>query len=159
MLLLIKVFGTGLLPYLKIRQGCAHCFALFIPALFVDGNEACKTHALVSGAEGMAGTLGVDGHSVKNGIGHLRCQEPAPDQLVKLILVRGQAAPDPVRIQLHMGGTDGFMGILGICLGLKHMERAVIILFSVSCLDKICSGQHCLVRQTERVGTHVGDET
>ena len=41
-----------------------------------------------------------------------------------------------------MGGTDGFVGILGIALGLKHMELTVIIALTVAGTDEIRGSSH-----------------
>ena len=93
----------------------------------------------------MSRAFRIDGHGIIDGVCHLAGQEPAPDQLVELILVQGQAGTNPLRVQLHMGGADGFVGILGPGLGLVHMEFSVIIFFAVAAPNEIGGGGHSLV--------------
>ncbi len=89
----------------------------------------------MGGPEHMTGALGVNGHRIKQGVCHLACQEPAPDQLIELKLVCRQAAADGLRIQLHMGGADGFVGILGPGFCLIDMELSIVIVFAVAAAD------------------------
>ena len=159
MLLLGNLFATCLVAYIQLRQRRANCLALIIATLFIDRDETGKTHALMGTAEDMAGAFGVNGHRVENSICHLGCQKTAPDQLVKPILILGQSTADTFGIQLHMGGADGFVGILRIGLCLEHMELAVVIFLAVAPLDKISGSSHRLVGKTQRVGTHIGNQT
>ena len=131
---------------------------LVVPSLLIDGNEAGEAQALVGGAEGMTGTCGIDGHGVIHRVGHLACQEPAPDQLIQPVLIPGQAGAHPLGIQLHMGRTDGLVGILCPCLGFIDMERAIIILLAVAAADEAGGGGHRLVGKAQGVGTHIGNQ-
>ena len=158
MLFLLNLGGSGLLPCRQIRQRRTHGFALVIPAFLINGDEAGEAHTLVAGAENVAFTLGIDGHGIINGICHLGSQETAPDQLVELVLVSRQAFPDPLRLQLHMGGADGFVGILRPGLGLENVVLSIIIGITVAVFDKPCGSIHGLVGKAQGVGTHVGDE-
>ena len=144
-LLLIDFGGRGFLPYLQFRQRGTHRLRFLIPALFINGNKAGEPEALVCGPEHMPRALGIDRYGIIDGICHLACQEPAPDQLVELILVQGQAGLHPLRVQLHVGGPDGFMGILGPGLGLVNMEFAVIVFLAVAGPNEIGSRGHSLV--------------
>ena len=159
MLLLLKVRTSSLVPCLQVRQSRAHGLGLFVPAFFVDCQEAGKPDALVGSTENMAFAGSIDRYSVIDSICHLACQETAPDQLIQPILLPGERPLDPVRIQLHMGGTDGFVGILGAGLGLKHMVLAVIIGGAVAALDERTGCIHSFVAKTQGVGTHIGDKT
>ena len=157
-LLLVELGGQGLLIHLQIRQRGAVGLRLVVPALLIDGNEAGEAKALVGGAEGVACARRIDGHGIVHRIGHLACQEAAPNQLIQPVLVRRQAAAYPLRIQLHMGGTDGLVGILGTGLGFIHMEGAVVIVLPIAAADKIGGGGHGLVGKPQGVGTHVGNQ-
>ena len=157
MLLLLDVGRKRLLPHRKVRQRRADGLLLIVPPFFVNGNEAGEAQALMAGAEHMSGAHGVNGHGIVNGTGHLRRKEAAPDELIELILVGGQAGAHPLRLQLHMGRPDGFVGILCPRLCLEYMVLAVVILVSVTVADKPGSGVHGLVGKPQRVGTHVGN--
>ena len=113
----------------------------------------------MAGTENVTGTLRINGYGIKHRIGHLRSQETAPDQLIKLILLPAQRILDPFGIQFHVSGTDCFVGILGTGLGLEHMELAIVIGRSITGLDKVGSRCHCFITQTQGVGTHIGDQT
>ena len=65
---------------------------------------------------------------------------------------------DGLGLQLHMGGPDGLVGILGTGLGLVYMEFSVVIALSVAGPDKVRRGGHGLVGQAKGVGTHIGNE-
>ena len=158
MLLLIRIPGQHLFPHGQVRQRRAHGLPFLIPALLIYGNKAGEAEALVGGAEGVPRTAGIDGYGIIQGICHLACQEPAPDQLIEPVLVRRQAAANPLGIQLHMGRPDGLVGILGGILGLIYMEGAVIILLAVALGDKAGGGGHGLVAEALGIGTHIGNE-
>ena len=155
---LLRFGSGGLVAGGQVRQGRTHGLAVVVPAFLIDRDEAREAHTLMAGPEHMSGALGVDGHGVKNGVCHLGGQEPAPDQLIKLILVGVQAALHPLRLQLHMGWTNGLVGVLGTGLGLELMMSAVIILASVPAADKIRSGIHGFLGKPQRIGTHIGDQ-
>ena len=106
----------------------------------------------------MTGALGIDGNRVENGIRHLGGEEPAPDELIELILIGGQALPHPLRLQLHMGGADGFVGILSAGLGFEYMVAAVVVVLAVAGTDKVGGCVHGFVGKPQRIGTHIGDE-
>ena len=158
MLLLIQIPGQHLLPHGQVRQRGTHGLPFLIPALFVHGNKAGEAQALVGGTEGMTGAAGINGHGIIQGICHLACQEPAPDQLIEPVLIRCQAAPYPLGVQLHMGGPDGLVGILGGILCLIYMEGAVIILLAVALRDEAGGGCHGFIAETLGIGTHIGNE-
>ena len=158
MLLLVKFGRLGVFPHLQIRQRRAVCFPLLVLALLVHGNEAGKPKALVGGTEGMTGAGSIDGNGIINGVCHLACQKAAPDQLIQPVLVVCQAGTHPLGVQLHMGGADGLVGILGTGLGLVHMERAVVIFLSVAVGNKVRRGGHGFVGKAQRVSTHIGDK-
>ena len=157
-LLLVQACSLGLLALAQIGQRRAQGLTVIVPALLIDGNKAGEAQALVGGAEGVPRAGRIDGHGVIQGVCHLAGQEPAPDKLIQPVLVRCQAAPYPLRVQLYMGWPDGLVGILGFCLGLVHMELAIVILLTVAIGDKIRSGSHCLIAKPQGIGTHIGNE-
>ena len=157
--LLRLIVGAGaFLPHLQIRQCRTHGLCLVVPPLLIHGDETGKAHTLVGGAEHMTGALRINGHGVKHGTRHLGGQKTTPDQLVQLVLIRGQAAPDGIGIQLHMGGADGLVGILSVALGLEGMETSVIIAIAITMTDKVRRGGHGLFGKPQGVGTHIGDK-
>ena len=158
-LLLVDLDAQCLFPHCQVRQRRASSFTFLVLALLIDGNKAGETHTLMTGAEDVTTALGVDGYRIKNGICHLASQESAPDQLIEFILLLGQAAGNALGIQLHMGGANGFMSILGISLGLEHMVLTIVIGAAVAMTDEIRCCIHGLIRKTQRVGTHIGDQT
>ena len=159
MLFLLNIHGVGLVAHLQVRQRCAHSLGLLVLTFLVNGDKAGELHGLVRAAEHMTGALGINGNGIVNGVCHLGCQETAPDQLVQPVLILVQAALNPLGIQFHMGGTDGFVGILGTGLGLEYMELTIIIVFTVAVTDEVGSCCHSLIGKTQRVGTHIGDQT
>ena len=150
--------GQGF-PLLEVGQTGLDLAPLFVLALLIDGQEAGELHLRPAGPEGVPGTGDLNVHAVIDGRGHLAGQEPAPDELIEAILLLGQALPDVLRGKGHVGGADGLVGILGPCLGLKLPGRLRQILLAVPGPGKGPGRRHCLVRQAEGVGTHVGDET
>ena len=159
MLLLPDVRGLGTVTLKKLRQGAAHSLGLLVLALLVHRQKAVEFHALVGGPEGMAGTPGVDGYRIIQGICHLGGQEPAPDQLIQPVLVLGQAPLNPLRVQLHMGGADGLVGILGTGFGFEGMEASIVVGSTIPAFDKAFRRSHSLVAEPQGVGTHIGDQT
>ena len=159
MLLRLHFRCQGLISLLQVGKGRAHCLGLLIPALLIDSKEAGEFHALVGAAEDMAGTLRINGNRIIHRICHLGCQKTAPNQLVELILLLGQALCDPLGVQLHVGGTNGFVGILSAGFGLEYVVGAIVIVLSVTVCDKVCRRIHRLIGKAQGVGTHIGDQT
>lgn len=130
-----------------------------VPALLVEGGEAVKLHTEARGLEQVLAGVNIRCHCIVEGICHLAGEEPLPDELVELVLIGGKAVLDLVRAHFDHGGTDGLMSILGIGFGLIHpLGRRQVLgaeLFA-DVLGSVCLG---LVRDTQRVGTHVGNET
>ena len=158
-LFFVKLGSGSLVAHSQLRQSSADSFRFLVPALFVDGDEAGETERGMGAAEHMTRALGVDGNRVIDGIGHLGCQKTAPDQLVQPVLVLVQAVSYPLRIQLHVSGTNGFVGILcrGLCF--ESMELTIIIGCPVAILDELGCCSHGFIGKPQRVGTHVGNQT
>ena len=159
MLLLVRVGQLHRLALAQIGQGGANgCLALLL-GLHVHGGEAGEFQAGMGGTEQMGGSGDVDGHAVVSGAGHLTGDEPAPDELVQLVLLRRQALAHGVRVQVHVGGTDGLVGVLSAGLGLKGAGGLRIELGAVVVDDIGLGGLQRVVREPQGVGTHIGDET
>ena len=159
MLLRLCLHGVGPISNLQIRQRRADGLRFLVFSLLVNRQKTGEADALVAGAEGIAGTLGINGDCIIQGVRHLGGQEPAPDQLIQPVLLPGQASLNLLRVQFHMGGTDGFMGILrrGFCF--ECVEFPVVVLLAVAGFNKLCRRCHGLIGQAQGVGTHIGDET
>ena len=96
---------------------------------------------------------------IQNRVRHLARDKARPDQLVQLILVGREILADLVRQQRHTRRTDGFVRVLRVPLGLEHARLAGIELLAVAPADKARGGGGRLVREAQRIGTHVGDQT
>ena len=91
-------------------------------------------------------------------LGHLAGQEPLPDQLIKLILVIGQAVLHLVRGQADHGGTNRLMSILSVCSGLKMPGLLRQIFLSPPAADIFPGIPDRILGQAQRVGSHIGDQ-
>ena len=157
-LLLLGALQLQGLPLLQVGEGGLGGLLLVVPALLVHSGEAGELQLRPAGPEGVAGGLGLDGDAVVHGGGHLTGQETAPDQLVEAELLGGQVLLDVLGHQVHVGGPDGLVGVLGVALGLVVPGLGGIILFSVAALNKALGGGDGLLGQPQGVGTHVGNE-
>ena len=113
----------------------------------------------MAGPELVPGALHLNGHAVIDGLGHLAGQKPAPDELVQPILLAGQVLLQLLRGEVHIRGTDGLVGVLGRVLGLEAAGLFGIIVLAVPSLDEGLGGSQSLLRQAQRVGSHVGNQT
>ena len=146
------------LPLFQVGERGLGGLLLVVPALLVHGGEAGELQLRPAGPEGVAGGLGLDGDAVVHSGGHLTGQETAPDQLVEPELLGGQVLLDVLGHQVHVGGPDGLVGVLGVALGLIVPGLGGIILLAVAALNKALGGGDGLLGQPQGVGTHVGDE-
>ena len=143
----------------ELRQRRLNLLLLVVLSLLIEGGEAGEFQALVIGPEDVLAALGLDGHAVIEGHGHLRGGEPLPDQLIEAELVAGEIRFDPLGVQGHIAGPDGFVGILGGGLGLVAVGLAVVVVAAPAAENVIlCRGQG-LLGEALGVGTHIGNET
>ena len=147
------------LPLLQIGQGGLERLLLLVLPLHVHGGVAGELEGRVGGPEGVSRGGHLDGHAVVHGGGHLAGQEAAPDELVELILLGGEGLLDVLRGQVHVGGPDGLVGVLGAGFGLVDPGLAGVVVRAVAGEDEVLRGGGGLVGQAEGVGTHIGDET
>ena len=147
------------LPLPQIGQRGLGSLLLVVPPLLIDGGKAGELQFRVAGPEGITGGLRLDGDAVIHRAGHLTGQEAAPDQLIEAELLAGQVLLDVLRHQVHIGGPDGLVGVLGVALGLVVAGLGRIVLPAVAVLDKALGRGNGLLGQAEGVGTHIGDQT
>ena len=159
--LLVGLGGRALelLALLQVGQRRGDLVGLLVLALFIDRQEAGELHLGPAGLEDITGALHLDAHAVIDGGGHLAGQEPAPDELIQAELLGGQVLLDGLGGELHVGGTDGFVGVLGSRLGLEPAGSGGQILLTVPGGHEGAGGGDGLLGDAQGVGTHVGDQT
>ena len=127
----------------------------------------------MGGTEQMGGSGDINGHAVVSGVGHLTGDEPAPDELVQLVLLRRQTLAHSVRVQVHIRGTDGLVGVLSAGLGLEgagglRIKFRAIVVDDIGCLlytsyintftgFKYQCGAGCAVLRPDRAGLLSGE--
>ena len=146
------------LPLLQVRQGGGLLLLVLVLPLLIDGGEAGELQAGVAGPENISAVLHVDRQAVIDGVCHLAGEEPAPNQLVQLVLLARQVLLDLVRDQGDIRGADGLVGVLGVALGLESPGLGGVIFPAVPMQNKVLGGSQSFLRQAEGVGTHIGDE-
>ena len=156
----VELLDRERVALVKARQRLARlALLLVVRALLVDRGKAREGHRMAGGAEHLSLAHNVRRNRIQNRVRHLARDKARPDQLIQLILVRREILTDLIRQQLNVRRADGFVRILRIALGLEHARLAGIELVAVAPADKARGGGGRLVSQTERVGTHIGDQT
>ena len=158
-LLLVRLLEVQVLPLLQIGQGGLGSLILIVLTLLVDSGKAGEFQLRVAGPEGIARRLGLNGYAVVDGRSHLAGQETAPNELVELILLAGQILLNLVGHQVHVGGTNGLVGVLSASLGLVVPGLGRIVLLAVAGLNKTLGSGNGLLGEAQGVGTHIGDQT
>ena len=104
--------------------------------------------------------VGLDLHAdaVVHGVCHLAGHIPAPDQAVEAVLLAGEILFQLLRRPVHVAGADGFVGVLGVGLGLIAVGLFGAVGAAVPAGDKLPGGGDGLLGKAQRVGTHIGDE-
>ena len=147
-----------LLALAEAGQGVIDLAALLVPGFLVHGGIALELHLGIVGLEGITGRIHLHGHIVIDGVGHLAGGEAAPDQPVEPVLLLAQVLAHHVGAEVHVGGADGLMGVLGAGLGFEMPGLAGVIVFAIVPDDISAGGGKGFLRKTEGVGTHVGNE-
>ena len=114
---------------------------------------------MAGGAEHLSLADDVRGDRVEDGVRHLAGDKARPDQTVQLELVGRKVLADLLGEQLHVGRADGFVRVLRARLGLVNARLAGIVVLAVAAADKAGGGGGRLVGESQRVGTHIGDQT
>ena len=148
-----------LLALAQLGQGVQLLLALVVPALLIDGQEAGEAEVLVGGAEDVTGAFAVDRGGIVDRVGHLAGHEAAPDQAVQAVLVAAEILLQGLGVQTDVAGPDGLVRVLGsglrpVMAGLGGAEGLAVAL-----RDQAARGGDGLLRETEGVGTHIGDQT
>ena len=148
-----------LLPLAETRQGIIYLRALFILCLLVYRRVAGEFHLGIICAESAARALRLYGDAVIYRVCHLACRKAAPDQAVQPVLLLRQILTQKLRRKIYIRGTYGLVRILRAGLGLEMAGCCRAVALSVARCDIRARRAERLVRKTQRVGTHVGDET
>ena len=145
----------------EARQRLSGCVLLLfvVRALLVDRRKARERDRMAGGAEHLSLADDIRGDRVEDGVRHLAGDKARPDEAVQLELVGRKVPADLLGQQLHVGRADGFVRVLRARLGLVNARLAGIVVLAVAALDEACRSSGRLVSQTERVGTHIGDQT
>ncbi len=103
-------------------------FVLLVLAFFVDLQEAVELEHAAGGAEqviGLALAFGgdIDGGLIEHGRHHLRSDKAHPDQAIQLQLIFGKKFLERLRRAQNGSGTDGFVRVLRVLLGLVNVGR------------------------------------
>ena len=132
---------------------------IVIGALLVHGGKAGESDRVTGCAEHMifAQDIGRDG--VQDRISHLAGNKTGPNQLVELVLVERQAAADHIGLELDIGRADRLVRVLRTVLGAERARLARIERIAVLLTDERSRSRGRIVRQAERVGTHISDQT
>ena len=154
-----KAHRRHLLALLQRRQGRVLLLLVVVPALLIYGGIAGEFQVAGGAPQGMGTGGDLHGDAVIHGVGHLAGQEAAPDQSVEAVLLRRQVALHLLRRQRRVGGTDGLVGVLGPGLGLVLPGHVGAIGRAVAGLYQLAGLGLGLVGDTQRVGTHIGDQT
>ena len=156
----LDLLSGQLVALIKARQrlSCGILLFLVVRALLVNRSKARKRDRMTGCAEHLTLADDIGGNRIENGVCHLAGHKARPDQAVQLELIGRQVLADFFRQQLHVGRTNGFVRVLRVALGLEHTRLARIIFLAVAAANEARSGSGGLVRQTERIGTHIGDK-
>ena len=133
----------------------------------VDGGEAVELDAVAGSGEHAVlirvavrvGRFDLHFHRVLDGGRHHGGDEPLPDETVQFILVGAEGAADFVRSERDVRRADGLMAVLRVVALLEVTGLVRDILVAVGGLDVVHRRSTGLVGDTERVRSHVGDET
>ena len=157
-LLLVEACGRERFAGGQVRQRRVELFLLVVAAFLIDGGKAGEFHALVRGAENMPAAGGLDGRHVVQGVCHLRGDEAAPDELVEPELLLGQIVLDHLRIQRDVRRADGLVRVLRAGFRLVAARLAAGVGVAIAAADDAAGSGQRLLRDAQRVGTHVGDK-
>ena len=144
------------LRHLRQKALAALLALLVVRRLGVEAQEAVEANHLARGDELLLRARHVDDNrrAVELGADHLRGDRALPNQVVEPLL--GRRALN--RLAVDVRRTDGLVGLLGP-LGLGLVVIPARVLLTVELDDLLLALGQRLLREVDRVGTHVGDET
>ena len=155
----VQLLQRQLLALFQRGQGGLFLF-LVVGGFLVQGGVAVKSHLVAAGAEQVVPCRDAHRDGVLLAVGHLAGHKPAPDQAVEPGGIAGKALLHLVGGQAGRGGADGLVGVLGGGgrAGLVLALDGADIPFAPVAADVLLGGGHRLVRDAQRVGTHIGDQ-
>ena len=154
-----KALQRHALALRQLRQGGFLLLLVVVTALLVHGGIARELQIAGGAAEAVVACADLHADAVVDGVGHLARQKTAPDQAVQSVLLAGEVALDLLRRQRRVGGADGLVGVLRPGLRLVGAGGRGVIALSVAGADHGLCLRLRLGGDTQRVGTHIGDET
>ncbi len=157
-LLALEIAAGKTLPFLQRRQRLFAAGLLLILILLVHSGVAGEFDGRVRSAEGIALTRKRDGDVVINGVRHLAGREASPDQPVQAVLLARETFAHAIGRKAGDTGANGFVRILRVGAGFEAAGLTVIKLLAVMLLDERPGRRQRILRQTQRVGTHIGDK-
>src|SRR6185312_11835613 len=98
---------------LFILEGAAFAFLV---RFAVQGEKSIELDNASGGAEQAAAEVEIDRRRVEDGRCHLRRHESLPHELIELELVARQKLSDLIGATRWIGGSDGFVCVLRVCL-------------------------------------------
>ena len=134
-------------------------FGLFVPSLFVKNGIAVKLYGIAARLEEIIVCRDIHIHGILYASRHHGSDKPLPNQFVKFVLIHGQRASDPVGGQGHIGRADRFVSVLRAAFTFEIPRRRRQIRRAVTGADISACRRARLFGNTQRVGTHVGDQT
>ena len=158
LLLLVELHELRQVPLLEVGQGLFRGVGLVVALLLIDRGVAGKDQLGVVRAENVALAGGVHHDVIIYRVGHLAGHEAAPDQPVEHVLFLRE-----VRAH-HLGGKGGvrrpdrLVRVLSAGLGLVAAGLLGAICLAVVVLNEAARRGYRLVREPERVCSHVGYE-
>ena len=157
MLVAFKADDAELILHFQRRE---HLLILLLGLvlLLIKHGKSVKLHGIARCLEGAFVCVNIHGNGIKQRIGHLAGDEALPDELIQLELVVCQIVSDLRRRQIGHGRTDGFMRILCALLGLEDTRLVGQVAVSPCRLDVIRCRLLGICRNTQRIGTHVGNQ-
>ena len=116
-----------------------------------DRQEAFELDDLALGLEEVLGCPDVEIRLFDDGGGHLGSDELVPDEPVEVVFLFLEIGFDAVGREIEMGGTNGFVGVLGLFLVFKKMRVGRKVVGRIFCRDVGLGPGLRLVRDSERV--------
>ena len=142
----------------KRRGRLVPFLGVFLARLLIDGEPAGEPLHLPDRAEERLARDDVHRRHVELGGRHLAGDEPVPDELVEVELVRLEVRADPFGREVETRRADRFVGVLRR-LALAEVARRLRQVVGAERLpDVLAHRVERLGGDARRVGTHVGDE-
>lgn len=132
---------------------------LILLGIFIELRKAFKENLVAGGPQFVLAAFNDDGHVFRFDRFHLAGQKTVPNQGIEAQLVPRQEVRNLIGRQFQRRRANGFVGILTGLLGLVGPRLFRDVFGTVVGRNEIPRGLDHVVVDTDRVGTHVGDET